>query len=296
MKANIIKDSEYDFYRVDPVPTQKQVEEFYAKEFYDTNAQYFNNSSLLIQQEQSDFFNSRWKDIYEMAEEFFKSDLQQKSVFDIGFGFAQALVYLKNKGLYVSGLEPSLEGVEYARQNGITAFHTGIENFDVIETKSDIVLLLNVLEHLREPKKTLRNIKEQLLTPNGLLVIDVPNDFNDFQIVADKEYNLDEWWVLPPNHINYFSHKSLQKLLKGCGYKIVNCTASFPLDLFLLFGDQYVGNRTLGRDCHNKRVNFEKLMHKHGKADKLKAFYKSLADLNLGRSVSVYATPNIDKK
>lgn len=291
MKANIIKDLEYGFYRVEPIPTQKQVEAFYAKEFYDANAQYFNNSSLLVQQEQSEFFNSRWKDIYEVAGEFFKSDLKQKSVFDIGFGFAQALVYLKTKGLSVSGLEPSIEGVEYARQNGIRVFHAGIENFDAIDTKSDIVLLLNVLEHLREPKKTLLNIKQQLLSSEGLLVIDVPNDFNDFQIVANNEYDLEEWWVLPPNHINYFSHKSLQKLLKGCGYKIVNCTASFPLDLFLLFGDQYVGNRLLGRECHNKRVNFEKLMHKHGKAEKLKAFYKALADLNLGRSVSVYATP-----
>ena len=291
MKAKIVQDSKFGFKRVEPVPSQEEVEKFYAQEFYDSNAQYFNNSALLLQQEQSDFFNSRWTAIYEELHSFFGDDLLDKSVFDIGFGFAQALKYMKNKGLTVSGLEPSKEGVDYARQNGIEAIHGGIERFDLVKDKSEVVLLLNVLEHLREPEQTLHDIKDKVLTSDGMLVIDVPNDFNDFQIVADAEYDLDQWWVHPPNHINYFSHDSLQKLLKGCGFKIIHCTSSFPLDMFLLFGDQYIGNPDLGRECHNKRVRFEQLMEKHGKTEKLKKFYNSLSELNLGRSISVYATP-----
>ena len=62
--------------------------------------------------------------------------------------------------------------------------------------------------------------------------------------------------------------------------------------MFLLFGEQYVGNQELGRECHNKRVKFEQLMEKHGKAETLKKFYDCLSELNLGRSISVYATPS----
>jgi SAM-dependent methyltransferase len=291
MKAKIVEDSKFGFKRVEPIPTQEEVEKFYAQEFYDANAEYFNNSALLLQQEQSDFFNSRWKAIYEELQSFFGNEILDKSVFDIGFGFAQALIYLKKKGLTVSGLEPSKEGVDYARENDIEAIHGGIERFDLVKDKSEVVLLLNVLEHLREPEQTLLDIKDKVLTSDGMLVIDVPNDFNDFQIVADAEHDLNEWWVHPPNHINYFSHDSLQKLLKGCGFKIIHCTSSFPLDMFLLFGDQYIGNPKLGRECHNKRVRFEQLMEKHGKAKKLKKFYDALSELNLGRSISVYATP-----
>ena len=291
MKANIVKDSKFGFNRVDPIPPQEEVDKFYAQEFYDANAQYFNNSALLLQQEQSDFFNARWKAIHEQLQSFFGDDIRDKSVFDIGFGFAQALIYFKKKGLTVSGLEPSNEGVDYARENGIEAIHGGVEQFDLVKEKSEIVLLLNVLEHLRRPEQTLLDIKDKILTSDGMLVIDVPNDFNDFQKVADAEYDLDEWWVHPPNHINYFSHDSLQKLLKGCGFKIIHCTSSFPLDMFLLFGDQYIGNPELGRECHNKRVRFEELMKKHGKAEKLKKFYDALSELNLGRMISVYATP-----
>jgi len=287
----IVEDPKYHFKRVDPVPSQDEVEKFYAKEFYDANAKYFNNSALLLQLEQAEFFNSRWEKIYNELIKFFGSNLENKSVFDIGFGFAQALLYFKSKGLNVAGIEPSEQGVIYAKEKGISAIQGGVEDFELITEKSDVVLLLNVLEHLRDPEKTIHDIKDKLLNENGMLIIDVPNDFNDFQVVANAEYNLNEWWVYPPNHINYFSHDTLANLLIGCGFDIVRCTSAFPLELFLLFGDRYVGNSQLGRACHNKRVQFEKLMEKHGKTEKLEEFYDALARLNLGRSITIYATP-----
>ena len=152
-------------------------------------------------------------------------------------------------------------------------------------------MLLNVLEHLRDPFATLNLISNKILNKNGLLVIEVPNDFNTFQDVANKEFDLDRWWVVAPNHINYFSPKSLFFLLEKCGFEIFEYHTSFPLELFLLFGDNYVRNREVGKVCHEKRVNFERLMIKHNKQDKLNDFYKALADLELGRSLTVYAVP-----
>ena len=293
---NIIKDPKYGYLRLEPIPSNEEVAEFYAKEFYDANASYFNNSSLEVQQEQSDFFNTRWNDVYTNCSKKFNGEIKDKTVFDIGFGFAQALLFFKEKGLDVSGLEPSIDGYNYALSKGINAFHSGIENFDCVgENKFDIVLLMNVLEHLREPATTLLNIKNQLLNDNGILVIDVPNDFNTFQEVANLEYDLDQWWVVAPNHINYFSPDSLKSLLNDCGYDVFEYESAFPLDMFLLFGDQYVGNPEIGRECHNKRVNFERLMRKYNKEKELKALYKSFADLNLGRCITIYASPKAEK-
>ena len=61
---NIIEDPKHKYLRLEPIPSNEEVAEFYAKEFYDANASYFNNSSLEVQQEQSDFFNARWNDVY----------------------------------------------------------------------------------------------------------------------------------------------------------------------------------------------------------------------------------------
>ena len=65
-----------------------------------------------------------------------------------------------------------------------------------------------------------------------------------------------------------------------------------PLELFLLFGDVYVGDGELGKNCHEKRVAFEDNLRRHGKSDTLNRFYTAMADLNLGRSAIVYATPS----
>jgi len=296
-KYEVIEDPKYGFLRLDPIPSQEEVEKFYAEEFYSLYNSYFNDSSLQIQKEEKDFFDARWEDIYQNCEkQFGKENIRNKGVFDIGFGFAQALIYLKEKGLRVAGVEPSKEGVEYAKSQGVEAYQGGIEEFSfVADRRFDIVLLMNVLEHLRKPAETLINIRQQLLNNTGLLVIDVPNEFNDLQTVANIEYDLNEWWVVPPNHINYFSASSLKLLLEKCGYKVVHSEASFPLEIFLLFGDVYVGDQKLGKVCHNKRVNFERLMRKYGKHETLSKFYQSLADLNLGRQVVIYAVPDADQ-
>jgi 2-polyprenyl-3-methyl-5-hydroxy-6-metoxy-1,4-benzoquinol methylase len=290
-KYKLVKEPGYGYLRLQPIPTQEEVEKYYSEEFYSSKYKQFNDSSLAVQKEEQEFMDSRWNSIYEVCTSHF-GKIKGLSLFDIGFGFAQTMLFFRQKGFIVSGLEPCSEGVEYAKSQGLDVYQAGVEDFSCAKSKKfDVVTLINVLEHLRDPAKILLEIKEKLLKKNGLLVIDVPNDFNDFQTVANKEHGLNEWWVCPPNHINYFSFTSLSKLLGKCGYKVVAKEASFPLELFLLMGDVYVGDPKLGKSCHQKRVVFEHLMRKHGKADKLTAFYRSMADLDLGRQAVVYASP-----
>jgi SAM-dependent methyltransferase len=290
VKYKIVKDEINDFYRLDPIPSDEDVEKYYLEEFYSTNYKSFNNSSLKVQKSDQEFFDSRWNALYENFKDFFQ-ELDGKSIFDIGFGFAQALIFFKNKGLDVSGIELSPEGFEYAQSQGLDVYKGGIDEFDIVNRRFDIVTLINVLEHLRNPLDVLVNIRKSLLKENGLLVIDVPNDFNDFQTVANEEYDLKKWWVCPPNHINYFSCSSLSSLVDTAGYEVVKKETSFPLEMFMLFGDVYVGNGDIGKQCHKKRVKFEQLMRKYDKKEKLNKFYEALAELDLGRNAIVYCTP-----
>jgi 2-polyprenyl-3-methyl-5-hydroxy-6-metoxy-1,4-benzoquinol methylase len=285
-KYKIIKDKEFGYLKVDPTPSSEELKIYYKEEFYKPKP--FNDSSLEVQKDNQDYYNSRWDGIYKRC----KLILPNKnfSVFDIGFGYAQALLYFKSKGIDVSGLEPSPECVKYARSKGLNVYETRIDDFKITKGKKfDVVLMLNVLEHLSNPQETLKSIKKNLINPEGILVIEVPNDFNDFQITAVAEHNLDEWWVCPPHHLNYFSTSSLKLLLEKCDFEIKHAQGSFPMELFLLMGDVYVGNQELGKKCHNRRVEFEKVMRKHGKSDKLLSFYEALAKLDLGRTSVIFA-------
>jgi len=289
----IVSDPKYGYLRVDPKPTKEEVEEFYKKDFYTEQQTKINDSSLEVQLKDKDFFDSRWDRIYNVCKSLL-GNLNKKKIYDVGFGFGQGLIYYKAKGLICSGIEPSSEAVEYVKQNGIdNVFLGNIEGENTYQNKSkqDIVLLINVLEHLRNPAEVLTKIKNNLLNKEGVLVIDVPNEFNAFQEVANTEFNLEEWWVTPPSHINYFSVQSLVNLLEQSGYEVQVKESSFPMEMFLLFGEIYVGDNQIGGKCHEKRKNFEERLIKNGHEETLYKFYQNLAELELGRQITVYATP-----
>ena len=70
---------------------------------------------------------------------------------------------------------------------------------------------------------------------------------------------------------------------------MVHQESSFPIDIFLLMGDNYIGNDEIGRACHKKRMKFETAMMLGGQGDTLAGLYSAFADQGIGREVVIYA-------
>ncbi len=288
----VIDDPKYGYARVDPIPTDEEVERYYQEEFYATTYQAFNDSAQVVQDEQRDFNRMRYHDVLDIASSIL-GGMTGRSVFDIGCGFGEFLKFASEQGLHCAGMEVSTEAVDHVKGLGFDVFLSEIQtDFSMVgDTRFNLVTLFNVLEHVREPVKVLTDIRTHLIDPKGVLAVDVPNEFNLFQTVANDEYDLEQWWVAPPAHINYFSPTSLKRTLEHSGYEVVDTVASFPLELFLLMGDVYVHDQEKGRACHDRRVQFEHTLRKHGKTAELVEFYRLLARANLGRQVTCYARP-----
>lgn len=142
-RPKIVADPKYGYLHIDSIPTQEEVERFYLKDFYSSTHKQLNDSSLKVQKEEQDFFNSHWETIFNRCSDYFKTH-KGLTLFDVGCGFGQALLYFYSKGIKVSGLEPSKEGAEYIKSKGLKVFQRGIEDFPCKE-RFDIVTLLNVL-------------------------------------------------------------------------------------------------------------------------------------------------------
>tara|TARA_B100001057_G_scaffold208613_3_gene209305 strand:- start:110 stop:991 length:882 start_codon:yes stop_codon:yes gene_type:complete len=283
-----IEKNKFGFYQVTPTPSPEEITKFYADEFYTGEYKNFNDSSLEVQINDKNFFEGRWNDIYNNFLEINKNIKNGSSILDIGCGWAQALLFFKNKGLDCYGFDPAIEAVEYGCKKGLNIKHAGLDGMNVFDGKKfDMVTMFNVLEHLADPVKSIEQIKE-ILKPDGILAIDVPNEFNDFQITGRDVHGLNDWWIAPPNHLNYFSKDSLVNFLQSLGFSVKISESSFPLEMFLLFGENYVKDGKLGSQCHKKRVKFEENLRKYGKTETLKKFYRALANLNLGRQISVF--------
>jgi 2-polyprenyl-3-methyl-5-hydroxy-6-metoxy-1,4-benzoquinol methylase len=290
LKTDVEAHPEFGFLRVTPTPSAEEITEFYANEFYSGDYKNFNDSSLEVQLNDRDFYEGGWEDMALHIREILAQPLEKLSLLDVGCGWSQALLFFAEKGIDCCGFDPAPEAVEYGLRKGLTVKRAGMDRMDVFDGKKfDVVMLNNVLEHLADPVATLQEIKDKVLRPGGLVVIDVPNEFNDFQTAGRDLHQLKDWWVSPPAHLNYFSKDTLVNLLEGTGYDVKLTEASFPLEMFLLFGDCYVGDERLGKQCHQKRVAFETNLRKLGCGNKLRAFYQALAQLNLGRQVTAYA-------
>ena len=113
------------------------------------------------------------------------------------------------------------------------------------------------------------------LKTDGVICVTVPNDYNPVQLILKNHLKFSSWWESPPHHINYFNFKSLEKLFLSIGFKVFYKTASFPIDLFLLMGKNYVKNDIIGRECHSLRKELELNMSLSGKTTSRKIYTRS---------------------
>lgn len=80
----------------------------------------------------------------------------------------------------------------------------------------DVVCANQVLEHIPFPKEDLREVG-RVLRPGGLFYVSVPN-YQCLSIVLGRDdFELNE----PPQHVNYFTPKSLGGLLTACDFEIL---------------------------------------------------------------------------
>jgi SAM-dependent methyltransferase len=153
--------------------------------------------------------------------------------------------------------------------------------------RADVVHLNNMLEHVADPLAVLRLAIDRA-RPGGLICVGVPNDYNALQQTA-RAGGAPPWWLAPPHHLNYFDFASLEALLKRCGLDVAETFTSFPMELFLLMGENYVGNDVVGRQCHLRRKRFDMALEKAGFGDVRRKLYGALAKAGIGREAIIVA-------
>jgi SAM-dependent methyltransferase len=209
-------------------------------------------------------------------------------VLDVGCGTGETLDFLKAQGFTTSGIEPSAEASAAAVERGLDVKNFTLEEFvehrrTTAGTPLDAVLLLCVLEHVPDPVGTIQAAKA-LLAPGGLVGIRVPNDFNEIQLTAREQLSKKPWWIAVPDHINYFTFESLHALLDRLGFDVVYSQGDFPMEMFLLMGDDYVGNEEVGSACHQRRVRFENAID----PDLRRRMYTAMASAGVSRDCLVF--------
>lgn len=127
-------------------------------------------------------------------------------ILDIGCAEGGLLSFFAEMGFQCFGLDSNKTRVEFAQSKqteNIEFFNAKIENFNCDE-KFDLILMLDVIEHVENKKKALLNIKKNL-NESGIFLLTFPpfrSPFGGHQQVLRSFLKYIPYWHLLPR--NYF--------------------------------------------------------------------------------------------
>ena len=143
-----------------------------------------------------------------------------ETIYDIGCGEGILLEKICKIAPHskVTGIDYLMENVSICNIAGLPAEQGDLYSLNVPSDSVDIVYFIEVIEHLLDPEKALREII-RVLKPGGKLVVLFPNDaffaFDRFITFKFKELNYD------PGHVKQWTHAELNRTLDNLGMQNV---------------------------------------------------------------------------
>jgi 2-polyprenyl-3-methyl-5-hydroxy-6-metoxy-1,4-benzoquinol methylase len=127
----------------------------------------------------------------------------------LDIGCSAGLLLARTRAAYrlrAVGVEPGDAYREHARAQGLTV-HRSLDEALAAGERFDLVSLVHVLEHLPDPAGTLNSLRADVLSPDGWLLVEVPNLY----LHTPFEYE----------HLFSFSRRTLAGMLRKAGFRVV---------------------------------------------------------------------------
>ena len=117
----------------------------------------------------------------------------------------------------------------------------------------------------------------------------VPNDDSYLQHeLVRRNFAKPDFWVCPPEHLNYFIVDTFRAIIKAAGFKLDLMLGEFPVDMFLFNPDSnYQLDPAKGKNSHYARIHLENMIAGQS-IEKLIAFRKGCAEAGVGRDLVAY--------
>jgi len=163
-------------------------------------------------------------------------DTSPKVVIDLGCHYGELLSMVKRENDSAIGIDSDLEALTKVPK-GIETFCFDLNRFDghMFSEKADIVLCLELIEHLIFPQNVLK-VAYRILKPNGLFFLSTP--IFDFGKKVYALFNWEHFFKYDGEHIRFYTEKEIRRLIKTTEFKILKVMRLgriFPFNKDILF-------------------------------------------------------------
>lgn len=145
-----------------------------------------------------------------------KYNLKGRKVLEVGCGQGEYLAILMDAGADAFGIEHKAESVQACRAQGLRVEQLFLNTPTSVLNNGpfDAFVILNFLEHIPQAHMTLRSIAAHL-REGAIGMVEVPN----LDMIVEKRMFAE----FIPDHIYYFTRKSLINLLESNGFDVLDC-------------------------------------------------------------------------
>lgn len=153
------------------------------------------------------------------------------TILEIGSGSGNWIPMIENRFSFSVSLDHELEFLHAASKKsaGSTAFACGdAYTLPFKDNAFDVILFIEILEHLTEPVPVLEEIK-RIKKEDGILVLSTPHKYSLLELTGRigrlRAVRKISKWIYPhyvrdPGHINLLSRKEARNIFKEAGYEI----------------------------------------------------------------------------
>ncbi len=192
-----------------------------------TNCGLVYQSPRMTEEELNEFYKAEYRKIYQGGEGPSQEDLNTQKAraeslnnfaqqhidqisrhLDIGASAGALLGHFQNTfNNHSVGIEPGEAYRMHAQSQGLKVYNSLNDLQRNKEANFDLISMSHVLEHIPDPVDYLRNLREEILTPDGWLLIEVPN------LYAHVSFEI--------AHLLSFSPHTLEQTLEQAEFKVV---------------------------------------------------------------------------
>lgn len=147
-----------------------------------------------------------WRRKFDVLKSCVEQHARGKRILDVGC-FNGALLKYLGSDWQLFGVEPSTAAAELAGRRGVEIVASTLEQVDPAIEKFDVVLAIDVAEHLVDPVPFFHEIVK-LLRPGGLFVVET----GDTDGLAWRWQQGAYWYCTLPEHVSFYNRRSMKYL------------------------------------------------------------------------------------
>lgn len=148
---------------------------------------------------------------------------RHERVLEVGCGSGGNATWLREHGARrIVGVEPDQPSALQARSTFDRVYDRPIEAaLDDLDEEFDLILCLDVLEHLVDPWSVVARLRS-LCRPRGVLAASVPNVrhfLSLYRIAFGAGFRYESSGVFDSTHLRFFTRSTIRSLLVGAGWR-----------------------------------------------------------------------------